>query len=74
MALVDLSVVEQRYRAVLAVQAGEPAVGVAAQWGVSRQTVQNWLCRYREGGRPVWLIGPDARTGAWAKPARRWRR
>jgi transposase len=47
---VELSVVEQRYRAVLAVQAGEPAVAVAAQWGVSRQTVQNWLCRYREGG------------------------
>ena len=50
MALVELSVVEQRYRAVLAVQAGEPAVVVAAQLGVSRQTVQNWLCRYREAG------------------------
>jgi transposase-like protein len=23
---------------------------VAAQWGVLRQTVQNWLRRYREGG------------------------
>ena len=50
MALVELSVVEQRYRAVLAVQAGEPAVVVAAHLGVSRQTVQNWLRRYREHG------------------------
>ena len=50
LALVELSVVEQRYRAVLAVQAGESAVQVAAHLGVSRQTVQNWLRRYREGG------------------------
>lgn len=50
MALVELSVVEQRYRAVLAVQAGEPASQVAARLGVSRQTVQNWLRRYRDGG------------------------
>lgn len=50
LALVQLSVVEQRYRAVLAVQAGEPAIQVAAQFGVSRQTVQNWLRRYREHG------------------------
>jgi transposase len=50
LALVELSVVEQRYRAVLAVQAGEPAIVVAAHLGVSRQTVQNWLRRYREQG------------------------
>jgi transposase InsO family protein len=50
LALVELSVVEQRYRAVLAVQAGESAVVVAAQFGVSRQTVQNWLSRYRAQG------------------------
>lgn len=50
LALIELPVVEQRYRALLAVKVGEPAVGVAAQWGVSRRTVQNWLCRYREGG------------------------
>jgi transposase len=50
LALVELSVVEQHYRAVLAVQAGEPAVVVAAYLGVSRQTLQNWLRRYREAG------------------------
>jgi len=52
LALVELSVVEQRYRAVLAAQAGEPAIVVAAHLGVSRQTVQNWLRRYREHGWP----------------------
>lgn len=50
LALVDMSVVEQRYRAVLAVQAGETAGVVAAQFGVSRQSVQNWLRRYRDDG------------------------
>ena len=39
MALVNLSVVEQRYRAVLAVERGEPKIVVAAQFGVSRQTL-----------------------------------
>ncbi len=33
MALVDLSVVEQRYRAVLAVERGEPKIVVAASSG-----------------------------------------
>jgi hypothetical protein len=33
MALVEVSVVEQRYRAVLAVQRGEPKIVVAAQFG-----------------------------------------
>jgi hypothetical protein len=35
--LVELSVVEQRYPAVLAVLAGESVTNVAAQVGVSRQ-------------------------------------
>jgi transposase len=50
MALVEMSVVEQRYRAVLAVEAGELAVQVAGHVGVSRPTVQNCMRRYREGG------------------------
>ncbi|KAB1159199.1 IS481 family transposase [Micromonospora sp. AMSO12t] len=50
MALVELSIVEQRYRAVLAVQAGDPVVEVAARIGVSRQTVHSWLARYAEVG------------------------
>jgi transposase len=48
--LVELSVVEQRYRAVLAVLAGESVTRVAAEVGVSRQTVHGWLPRYREQG------------------------
>jgi transposase-like protein len=48
--LVELSVVEQRYRAVLAVLAGESVRAVAAQVGVSRQTVHTWLARYRDDG------------------------
>ena len=48
--LVELSVVEQRYRAVLAVLAGESVIEVAAQIGVARQTVHRWLARYRDEG------------------------
>ena len=48
--LVELSVVEQRYRAVLAVLAGESVTDVAAQLGVSRQTLHKWLTRYRDDG------------------------
>jgi transposase-like protein len=48
--LVELSVVEQRYRAVLAVLAGESMTEVAAQIGVSRQTLHAWLARYRDDG------------------------
>lgn len=50
MALVDVSVVEQRYRAVLAVQAGATVTEVAARFGVSRQSVHAWLSRYRGSG------------------------
>ncbi|WP_408631933.1 IS481 family transposase [Micromonospora palythoicola] len=53
-----MSVVEQRYRAVLAVQAGEPVVEVAARTGVSRQTVHSWLARYAEVG----LVGLEDRS------------
>jgi transposase len=50
LALVNLSVVEQRYRAVLAVERGEPKIVVAAQFGVSRQTLHTWLMRYAQDG------------------------
>jgi transposase InsO family protein len=50
MALVDMTVVEQRYRAVLAVQRGEPKQQVAAQYGISRQTLHTWITRYRTDG------------------------
>jgi len=49
--LVEMDVVEQRYRVVLEVlEDGLPVVEVAARHGVSRQTVHNWLRRYRGGG------------------------
>ena len=50
MALVDLSAVEQRYRAVVAVKSGRSVTEVAAAWGVSRQSVQSWIRRYEAGG------------------------
>jgi transposase InsO family protein len=50
LALVELSVVEQRYRAVLEVQAGIPVTEVAAALGVSRQSVHAWIRRYKDSG------------------------
>jgi transposase InsO family protein len=50
LALVALSVVEQRYRAVMAVMDGAPVTEVAAEVGVSRLSVHAWLVRYRDGG------------------------
>jgi transposase InsO family protein len=49
--LVELSVVEQRYQAVLAVVGdGVPVVEVAARFGVSRQAVHRWLRWYEAQG------------------------
>jgi transposase InsO family protein len=50
MALVELSVVEQRYKAVLEAAAGVPVTEVAMRYGVSRQSVHAWIRRYAEGG------------------------
>jgi transposase len=50
LALVELSVVEQRYRAVLEVAAGVPVTEVAERYGVSRQSVHAWVRRYEAGG------------------------
>jgi transposase InsO family protein len=58
LALVELSKVEQRYRAVLAVQAGDRVGEVAAMVGVSRQSVHAWLTRYEEAG----LVGLQDRS------------
>jgi transposase InsO family protein len=49
--LVELGVVEQRYRAVLEVLEGATVTDVAKRYGVARQTVHDWLRRYGgEGG------------------------
>lgn len=49
MALVVLSVVEQRLDAVRAVLSGESVVEVAARYGVARSTLHRWVGRYLEG-------------------------
>ena len=46
----ELSVAEQRYRAVLEAGAGIPVTEVAERYGVSRQSVHAWLVRYRKEG------------------------
>ena len=47
----EMSVSEQRYKAVQAVIAAGRVVGeVAGEWGVSRQTVHRWLARYEGEG------------------------
>lgn len=50
MALIALSVVEQRLDAVRAVLAGASVTEVAAQVGVSRQSVHTWMTRYLSEG------------------------
>ena len=52
MALVQLSVVEQRLDAVRAVLAGAQVKEVASSLGVSRQSVHGWLARYLVEGIP----------------------
>lgn len=47
----EFSVSEQRYQAVLAgIADGRTVSEVAAQWGVSRQSVHAWLARYEAEG------------------------
>lgn len=54
MHLVELSIMEQRYQAVMAVvQDGWKVTEVADRLGVSRQAVHRWITRYEEGGLPA---------------------
>jgi transposase InsO family protein len=47
----EMSVTEQRYKAVLAVMGdGRTVSEVAADWGVSRRTMHRWLVRYEGDG------------------------
>ena len=48
--LVELSVMEQRYHAVMEVVSGAPVSEVARRYGVSRQAVHGWLSRYERDG------------------------
>ena len=47
----ELSVTEQRYRAVLEVMAGVPVTEVAGRYGVSRQGVHGWPATGARGRR-----------------------
>jgi transposase InsO family protein len=52
--LVEISVMEQRYQAVMAVvQDGWKVTEVADRLGVSRQSVHKWIARYEAGGLPA---------------------
>ena len=64
--LVELGVVEQRYRAVLEVlEEGAPVTEVARRYGVARQTVHEWLGRYASGGGLAgWRTGRRGRRRA----------
>jgi transposase InsO family protein len=48
--LVELSVMEQRYHAVMEVISGAPVTEVARRYGVSRQAVHVWLGKYQREG------------------------
>jgi transposase len=51
---VEISVVDQRYQAVMAVlQDGWKGSEVAEHFGVARQTVHRWIARYEAGGLPA---------------------
>lgn len=69
--LVELSVVEQRYHAVMEVlAAGASKTEVAARYGVSRQSVHSWVRRYEEGGLPALADRSHRpRSHPWQMPA-----
>jgi len=62
--LVELGVVEQRYRAVLEVLDGAAVTVVARRFGVSRQTVHRWLVRYAGEGGLANLVDRGSRPGS----------
>jgi transposase InsO family protein len=59
--LVELGVVEQRYRAVLEVLEGASVTDVARRYGVARQTVHDWLRRYANDGGLAGLADRSSR-------------
>jgi transposase InsO family protein len=61
--LVELGVVEQRYRAVLEVLGGASVTEVARRYGVVRQTLHEWLRRYAAEGGIANLADRSSRPG-----------
>ena len=73
--LVELGLVEQRYRAVLEVlNDGATVVEVARRYGVARQTLHGWLRRYAAGGLGGWPTGVPDRPRVRIRLPRRSRR
>ena len=64
--LVELSVMEQRYHAVMEVVSGAPVSEVARRYGVSRQAVHGWLGRYEREGLERPAIGIISVAWWWA--------
>ena len=62
--LVELGLVEQRYRAVLEVLEGASVTDVAKRYGVARQTVHDWLRRYANDGGLAGLADRSSRPGS----------
>jgi transposase InsO family protein len=58
--LVELGLVEQRYKAVLEVLEGSSVTDVARRFGVGRQSVHRWLRRYADGGLAALVDRPSA--------------
>lgn len=65
--LVELSVVEQRYHAVMEVAAGLSVTEVAARYEVSRRSVYTWMGRYR-GAEAMSTPCNPWQSGAVVKP------
>jgi transposase-like protein len=67
--LVELGVVEQRYDAVKEVLEGRGTVTeVAERYGVTRQSLHNWLRRYRERGMAGLSTARSGRGAARTAP------
>jgi transposase-like protein len=80
--LVELGLVEQRYRAVLEVLEGADVVDVARRYQVVRQTVHTWLRNYAARGlvglvdgssKPLSCPQRTARATARMLEGARWR-
>jgi biotin operon repressor len=72
--LVEMTMTEQRYRAVLEVDAGVSVTEVAERFGVSRQAVHRWIGWYREEGLDG-LANRSSRPGRHlCRLHRRWKR
>ena len=55
--LVELSVMEQRYHAVMEVISGAPVAEVGRRYGVSRRAVHGWLHKVRCHGPSITSLG-----------------